>query len=61
MSLLSFDNSYLASSSEGALTSLGFGSPAPGSAAVELLLNRIGDRPAQDVLLPYQLFTRKSG
>lgn len=61
MSLLSFDNSYLASSSEGALTSLGFGSPAPGGAAVELLLNRIGDRPAQDVLLPYQLFTRKSG
>lgn len=61
MSVLSFDNSYLAASSEGALTSLGFDQTSPGSAAVELLLDLIAGKPGTDRLLPWQLHIRKSG
>ena len=59
MSLVSFDNSYLSSAPEGALTSLG--SVSPGTAALELLLDRIAGKPRSDLRLPYQLHVRKSG
>lgn len=58
MSILSFDNSYLASSREGDLTSLAL---SYGTAAMELLLSRISGKPSGDILLPWQLHIRKSG
>ena len=61
MGILSFDNSYLAVSQDASLTTLGFDTDSPGSAAIRLLLNRIEGKPASDILLPWRLYPRKSG
>ena len=59
MSILSFDNSYLALARDASLTTLG--SDSPGAAAVRAILTQIEGKRPEDVLLPWKLFPRKSG
>ena len=61
LSIVSYDNSYLAVSQGAALTSLGCDGCDPGEAAVKLLQSQLDGRPAADSLLPCRLYTRKSG
>lgn len=61
MSIVSFDNSYLAIAQDASLTTLGPAEETPGAAAVRLLLNRLEGREAEDILLPWRLYPRKSG
>ena len=61
MSVVSFDNSYLALSQGASLTTLGFDAQSPGAAAVASILDQIEGKPVDDILLPWRLFPRKSG
>lgn len=61
MSIVSYDNSYLAAFQDAALTTLGLDGGSPGSQAVQLILEQIEGRPSSDVLLPCRLYPRKSG
>ena len=59
MSLVSFEGSYLAQSAS--LTTLGFDSATPGTAAVESILSQLAGNPPADTLLSCRLYARKSG
>ena len=61
MSIVSFDNSYLAIAQDASLTTVGPAEETPGAAAVRLLLSRLEGREAEDILLPWRLYPRKSG
>lgn len=61
MSVVSFDNSYLALSRDSSLTTLGFDAQPPGTAAVAAILAQMEGKPTGDILLPWRLFLRKSG
>ena len=61
MSIVSYDNSYLAAFQDAALTTVGLDGGSPGSQAVQLILEQIEGRPSADVLLPCRLYPRKSG
>lgn len=61
MSVLSFEGSYLALSRDAALTTLTPAEEHPGAAAVRLILRQMDGQPAQDILLPWRLYTQKSG
>lgn len=59
MSLVSFDNSYLALTGDASLTTLGCQDIAP--AAVGAILAQLEGKPTGDLHLPWHLFPRKSG
>lgn len=61
MSVVSFDNSYLALTQDASLTTLGFPEETPGAAAVRSLLSQMEGHSPGDILLPWHLHTRKSG
>lgn len=59
MSILSFDNSYLAQ--EASLTTLGPAEESSGPAAIRLILSQMTGKTTEDILLPWRLYHRKSG
>ena len=61
MSVVCFEGSYLALTQDAALTTLGPAEELPGPAAVRLILNQMEGKPAEDILLPWRLYHRKSG
>ncbi|MGM9605220.1 MAG: substrate-binding domain-containing protein [Faecousia sp.] len=61
MSVVSFDNSYLALTRDASLTTLGLDTDCPGAAAVQTIQAQLDGKPVSDILLPWKLFTRKSG
>lgn len=61
LSVVSFDNSYLTSSREPGITSLGPAGITPSTAAVRLLLQHWQGQHPQPITLPWKLNSRKSG
>lgn len=59
MSVAGFEGSYLSRSA--ALTTLVPAEERPGAAAVRLILSQMNGQPAQDILLPWRIGSRKRG
>lgn len=59
MSVAGFEGSYLSHSA--ALTTLVPAEERPGAAAVRLILSQMNGQPAQDILLPWRIGSRKRG
>lgn len=61
LSVVSFDNSYLTTSRDPGITSLGPAAQAPGPAAIRLLTQHWQGQNPQPVTLPWKLNVRRSG